>query len=424
MRKVWAVVRREFLERVRSKWFVISTILGPLFIIAVSVLPSLLMLGGGERRDVVVLDAGAGELAQRVQTQLTRAGRFSVDVRSVVEDSQAIAIDVLTRSVQAGSIDGYLVLTSASLESGSAEYRGRNVSSLRDMSLVEGAVRQSIIAERLTRRGVDPAVVREAQGRIDVRTMRISKRGATGESGEASFFVGYAVALLLYMIILIYGINVMRSVLEEKQTRIIEVLVSSLKPFQLMLGKVIGVGSVGLFQFSIWGLSGWALVRYREQILSLFKVPAQAAANVRLPSISGELLVVVIAYFLLGYLLYSALFAVVGAIVNSDTEAQQAQQPVMMLLVFSLMVSFSAFSDASGQLAVTASMIPFSAPIVMPVRVATSDVALRQLATSLAIMAGSVMFIVWVSARIYRIGILMYGKRPNLRELVRWARQS
>jgi ABC-2 type transport system permease protein len=267
-------------------------------------------------------------------------------------------------------------------------------------------------------------VVREAQGRIDVRTTRISKRGATGESGEASFFVGYAVAILLYMIILIYGINVMRSVLEEKQTRIIEVLVSSLKPFQLMLGKVIGVGGVGLFQFSIWGLSGWALVQYRQQILTLLKVPAEQAANVRLPSLPAELLVVVMVYFLLGYLLYSAMFAVVGAIVNSDTEAQQAQQPVMMLLVFSLMVSFSAFADASGQLAVTASLIPFSAPIVMPVRVATSDVALRQLLTSIAIMAASVVFIVWVSARIYRIGILMYGKRPSLREMARWAGQS
>jgi ABC-2 type transport system permease protein len=236
--------------------------------------------------------------------------------------------------------------------------------------------------------------------------------------------VGYFVGLLLYMIILIYGINVMRSVLEEKQTRIIEVLVSSLRPFQLMLGKVIGVGSVGIFQFSIWGLSGWVLMKYRAKILALFGVPATAVNAVQLPSISAELLIVMVVYFLLGYLLYSALFAVVGASVNSDTEAQQAQQPVMMLLVFSLMVSFSAFSDASGSLAVTASMVPFSAPIVMPVRVATSDVPTQQLLMSIGIMAASSLLVVWLSARVYRIGILMYGKRPNLREMLRWARQS
>lgn len=424
MRKVWAVVRREFLERVRSKWFVIATVLGPVFVVAITVLPSLLLMGGAQQRNVVVLNAGAGSLAERVRAQLTRGGGYRVSVLEAAESRQVVVSDSLTRHVQGNIIDGYLILTSASLEAGSAEYRGRNVSSLRDMSILETAVRQSIVAERLTQRGVDPAVVREAQARIDVRTLRISKRGATGESGQASFMVGYFVGLLLYMIILIYGINVMRSVIEEKQSRIIEVLVSSLKPFQLMLGKVIGVAGVGLFQFGIWGLSGWAMVHYRAPILALFKVPASAVNAVQLPHISAELLVIVVSYFLLGYLLYSAMFAVVGASVNTDSEAQQAQQPVMMLLVFSLMVSFSAFSDASGRLATTASLVPFSAPIVMPVRVATSDVPTRELLLSLAIMAASAIVVVWLSARIYRIGILMYGKRPNLKELVRWARQS
>lgn len=424
MRKVWAVVRREFIERVRSKWFLIATILGPVFIIAMSVLPSLLMFSGRQESTIVILDAGAPELAERVENQLGRGGRFVVSRQSVLADSQVIATEQLTRLVQARIYDGFLVLTSATLESGSVEYRGRNVSSLRDMGTIEGAVRQSIIAARLTSRGVDPAVVREAQGRIDMRTLRISKRGATGESGTGTFIVGYVVGLMLYMIILIYGINVMRSVLEEKQTRIIEVLVSSLKPFQLMLGKVLGVGAVGLFQFGIWGLSGWLLMRYRTQLLTALKVPAQNIAAVQMPAISSELIVVFVLYFLLGYILYSALFAVVGASVNSDTEAQQAQQPVMMLLVFSLIVSFSAFSNASGSLAKTASMVPFSAPIVMPVRVATSDVPISELLMSLAILAASCVLIVWVSARVYRIGILMYGKRPNLREMLRWARQS
>jgi ABC-2 type transport system permease protein len=424
MHKVWAVVRREFLERVRNKWFVIATVLGPVFVIAITVLPSLFLMGGSQRRDIVLLNAGAGGLAQRVEAQLARTGAYSVTVVDATDDRQGVVADSLTRHVQGNVLSGYLILTAASLEAGAAEYRGRNVSSIRDMATLEGAVRQSIVAERLTSHGVDPAVVREAQARIDVRTVRITKRGATGESGEASFLVGYIVGLLLYMIILLYGIAVMRSVIEEKQSRIIEVLVSSLKPFQLMLGKVIGVAGVGLFQFTIWGLSGFALVLYRAQILTLFKVPAEAANAVKLPSISAELLIAIAVYFLLGYLLYSALFAVVGAIVNSDSEAQQAQQPVMMLLVFSLIISFSAFADASGPLATTASLVPFSSPIVMPVRVATSDVPIKDLLLSIGILATSSVLIVWVSARIYRIGILMYGKRPNLKELVRWARQS
>jgi ABC-2 type transport system permease protein len=218
--------------------------------------------------------------------------------------------------------------------------------------------------------------------------------------------------------------GVMRSVLEEKQTRIIEVLVSSLEPFQLMLGKVLGVGGVGLFQFSIWGAAGYGMVHYRTQILSLFHVSADAVNAVQLPAIGGTLIMVAGLYFVLGYLLYSALFAVVGASVNTDSEAQQAQQPVMMLLVFSLIVSFAALSDPNGQMAVVTSLVPLSAPIIMPVRVATSDVPESQLALSLGIMLVTSLLVVWGAARVYRIGILMYGKRPNVKELWRWARQS
>jgi ABC-2 type transport system permease protein len=225
-------------------------------------------------------------------------------------------------------------------------------------------------------------------------------------------------------VILLYGINVMRSVLEEKQTRIIEVLVSSLKPFQLMMGKVIGVGAVGLFQFTLWSLVGWGLARGRDRILGLFGVAPGTATSFTLPSISNELLAICIIYFLLGYLLYSSLFAVVGASCNTETEAQQAQQPVMMLLVASLIVSFSALSDPSGGLAVGASLVPLSAPIIMPVRVATSDVPFSQIAMSLGIMLVTSVLVVWGAGRVYRIGILMYGKRPSLKELFRWAKQS
>ena len=424
MRKVWAIIRREFIERVRSKWFLISTILGPIFMIALGVLPSLLATRTGRVNQIVLVDQGTGGLAARVQAQLGRSGHFRVAIlESDPEDGAAVA-ESLTVAVRVEEIDGFLLLSAAIIEAGSAEYRGRNVSSLRDMAVLESAVRQSVVIERLNRRGIDPAVVQEAQARIDLRTMRITKRGATGESGEATFILGYAVGLVLYMVILLYGINVMRSVLEEKQTRIIEVLVSSLRPFQLMMGKVVGVGSVGLFQFSIWTLVGYLMLRYRQVILGWFKVPAEAMNAVQMPSISTELMTMVIVYFLLGYLLYAALFAVVGASVNTDTEAQQAQQPVMMLLVAALVVSFGALGDPGGQLAVTASLIPLSSPVIMPVRVATSDVPSSQVALSLAILAGTVIVVIWGSARVYRIGILMYGKRPSMKELWRWARQS
>jgi ABC-2 type transport system permease protein len=424
MRKVWAVIRREFVERVRNKWFLISTVLGPLFMLGIGVLPALLMTKSGRMNHIVILDASTGTLAERMRTQLTRSGRFSASILGTSDARIGAVEDSLAAAVREEVLDGYLALSSATVEAGSAEYRGRNVSSITDMAILEGALKQSVVVERLNRRGVDPAVVQEAQGRINLKTERISRQGKGGESGQASFFLGYGVGLILYMVILLYGINVMRSVIEEKQTRIIEILVSSLKPFQLMLGKVIGVGAVGMFQFSIWTLTGHLLVRNRTRILASFHVPAAAMNSMQMPNISGQLLAVAIAYFLLGYLLYSALFAVVGASCNTESEAQQAQQPVMMLLVGSLIVSFSALGDPSGPLAVGASLVPLSAPIIMPVRVATSDVAPAQIALSLAIMAATVLVVVWGAARVYRIGILMYGKRPNIKELLRWARQS
>jgi len=424
MRKIWAVIRREFLERVRTKWFLISTFLGPVFMIGIGVLPSVLLTRGAGVTHIVLLDAGAGSLAGRVESQLKRSGRFEVTPLASDPDRRSAVVDSLTAAVQREELEGVLVLTASTLESGTAEYRARNVSSLTDMAILERSTRQAVTVERLSRRGIDPAVVQEAQGNIDLRTLRISKRGATGESGQATFLLGYALALILYVVTLAYGITVMRSVVQEKSDRVIELLISSLKPFELMFGKVIGVGGVGLLQMLIWGVVGLGTMKYRARLLGLFGVDANAVAQVQMPHIGGDLLVIVLVYFVLGYLFYSSLFAMVGAAVNSETEAGQAQQPVMMLLVVSMILSIGAIGDPSGPIARWGSLIPFSAPIVMPVRGATSDVAPADLMLSLAAMVGATLLAMWFAGRIYRIGILMYGKRPSMKELWRWARQS
>jgi ABC-2 type transport system permease protein len=292
------------------------------------------------------------------------------------------------------------------------------------MAMLEAGARQAVMTERLMRRGVDPGVVQESQARISLQTLRISKRGATGETGEATFALAYIIGFVMYMAIFLYSVNVMRSVLEEKQTRIIEVLVSSLRPFQLMLGKVAGVGAVGLLQMAVWGAAAAALIRYRAAVFALFKVPAAVAAGIRLPAIGAGMVILVLAYFVLGYLLYSAMFAVVGAIVNTDSEAQQAQMPVVMLLVAGIIMFPPVLAEPAGTLATVMGLIPFFSPIIMPIRYAASDVPVGELATSVGLLAVVVIGVVWVAARIYRVGILMYGKRPGLRELVRWAGRS
>ncbi len=421
-RKIAAVVRREFVERVRTKWFIISTVLGPIFLIGITILPAVLATRGGGAR-VVVVDEASGGFASRLLAQLGSDGRFSVSVVAAPAGGGGV-VDSLTKEVQGKRVDGFLEVGPAAIESGKFEYRGRNVASIRDMAMLQQSLRQAVTIERLTRHGIDPAVVQEAQQHIDLATKRITRQGATGESGEATFFLAYIVGFILYMAIFLYGVNVMRSVIDEKQTRIIEVLVSSLRPFELMFGKVIGVGGVGLFQMAIWGVTAALLVSYGSVLFGALHISPEQAAQVQLPPIGIGLVLLVLAYFLLGYLIYSALFAVVGASVNTEAEAQQAQMPVTMLLVVAIVLFPMVLNDPGGRMAVALGLIPFFSPIIMPIRYTASEVPLSEVVASLAVLAVSTVVVVWLAARIYRVGILMYGKRPNMKELLRWARES
>ena len=421
--KVAAVVRREFIERVRNKWFIISTVLGPIFLLGITILPAVLAARGSGSH-IAVVDEGTGSFAGRLATQLGSGGRYEVSVVPADGGRSAAVADSLTREVQAKLLDGYLIASTATIESGQFEYRGRNVASIQNMAILEGALRQAVTMERLTRRGIDPGLVQEAQQRIHLDTKRITKQGATGETGAATFFLSYLVGFVLYMAIFLYGVNVMRSVIEEKQTRIIEVLVSSLRPFELMLGKVIGVGGVGLFQMTIWGVTALLLLSYGSALFGVLHISPEQAAQVQLPHIGIGLVLVVLAYFLFGYIIYSALFAVVGASVSTEAEAQQAQMPVTMLLVVAIVLFPMVLSDPSGRAAVILGLIPFFSPIIMPIRYTASEVPPTELALSLAVLVASTVVVVWLAARIYRVGILMYGKRPDLREMLRWARES
>ncbi len=246
----------------------------------------------------------------------------------------------------------------------------------------------------------------------------------TEESGEASFFLAYAMWFLLYIAILLYGIQVMGSVVEEKTTRVIEVLTSSLRPFQLLAGKILGVGAVGLLQLGIWVGFGKLMLDQRVRVASLLGQGEEAAAlaNLSLPEVSFMTIAVFLAYFLLGYFLYAAMFAAVAAMVNSESEARQAQTPVVMLLVIPTILMIGILNNPDGSMAVALSLIPFTSPIGMPVRWAATPIAPAELAGSLAILVATVVAITWIAGRIYRVGILMYGKKPGIRELMRWVR--
>jgi len=412
MRKIWAIVRREFVERVRTRWFWVGALLGPVLFGVVFFLSGQLGRGGGLKR-IAIVDATATQVGARIAEQLGRSGHWATEVPAAPG-----AIDSLTAQVRAKRLDGFLIVTDAALDSGKVEYRGANV--FAGKGALQRPVGEALTVVRLQRAGVDPRLVARASIPLRLETCKISRGTTCGESAAQSFSLAYFMGIILYTAILLYGINVMTSVLEEKTTRIVEVLVSSLRPFQLLLGKVLGVGAVSIFQFLIWGVAGRLLLARRAPLAA-----GEAADELfQMPHVTGATFAVFMAYFLGGFFLYSAMFAAVGAMSSTEQEARQAQQPVAWMLVLSFISMFAMLNDPGSTLAVTLSLIPFSSPVAMPVRWAAGNLPASELALSLAILVAGIVAVTWIAARIYRVGILMTGKRPNLKELVRWVRTA
>jgi ABC-2 type transport system permease protein len=419
VRKVWAVIRREFVERVRTKWFWVSAVLGPVLFAGIIVFQIVQSVGGAVRY-IAVVDSTTSNLGTRVveglgASKLIRATRVAAGPG---------VIDSLTRLVETKQLNGFLILTNELAETGKAEYRASNLS-LQTIEELQRALNRLIVKVRLEQRGVNPAVVDWAQSvRVTLDQKKIARGRTTTESAGESFVVAYVMAILLFMAILLYGVNVMSSVLEEKTTRIIEVLVSSLRPFQLMAGKVLGAGAVSFFQFVIWGVSARVLISLRGPIARALGADAAGAGGMKLPHVPFATLAVFMAFFVGGFLLYSAMFAAVGAMSSNEQEARQAQQPVTVLLMISYLSIIGLTNDPSSTFAKTLSIVPFTSPIATPVRWTAGSMGTGELIASLAMLAIAIVGVTWVASRIYRVGILMTGKRPTMKELIRWVRTA
>jgi ABC-2 type transport system permease protein len=413
VRKTFAVIRREFVERVRTRWFWVGTILGPLLMVGIIGFQILLAGRKAGERNVAVVDATTTPFGRQLTTQLGASiARFHF---TRVATAPGVP-DSLLGEVEAKRLDGFLLVGDSTLEFGTAEYRGSNVSSVADMEQLEGSLRRLVFAARLERRGIDTLVVQQAEIRIRLATHKVSGRKLTGESGTQSFMTGFGMAILLFIAILLYGVNVMSSVLEEKTTKIVEVLISSLRPFELMLGKVIGAGAVGIVQLTVWIVSA--------KLLSGIRTAGGVGGGFQFPQIPTMTLVIFVLYFLLGYFLYAGIYAAVGAISSTEAEARQAQVPVQLLLMIPYVSFFGILNDPNSSLAVWMTLIPFWSPIAVPVRWGASPIPVVELVASLGILLVTVVIVTWVAARIYRVGILMTGKRPNIKELVRWVRAA
>ena len=427
MAKLWAIIKREYLERVRTRWFIFATIFGPIFFGAMIIIPAVMAKRSRstiEFSNTRILDATTTGLGNRIAEAMNRgraAGGVAPQVVVLKPSAISEAESTATHQIMNKQLSGYLIADEGTLRGEDVRYAGRNATSLGDMERVRSAVKEAVLGQRLEQAGIDSSRVRDMTFiPLKLNPERITDKGRGG-SGTVSIIFAGAIAFLLYMTIVLYGQNVLRGVLEEKTTRVAEVVVSSVSPETLLAGKILGVGGVGLTQQILWVITTVAMFKMRQPILAKFGVSTMPFA---LPQISIGLALLLLLFFLLGFIFYSSLYAAVGASVNSEQEAQQAAQPMLILLVATAIFINPILINPTSTLATVMSLLPFSAPIIMPLRLALGSVPWYELVISLAGVLLACWGATWLAARIYRVGLLMYGKRPTLREMARWVSYS
>lgn len=436
MHNIFLIAKREYLERVRSKSFLIMTILVPVLMIGLTVGPSMLLfkLMSKDTKHFVVVTARPSvgeaikqqlsETQERESKEAAAARQRSmergdepppahavVDVDTNVSDEEMAALKEKVRNKQ---LDGVIVATDAAVASHKLPYITRDVSSFIQTAMVEHGVGEALRRETLRGKGLTEPEIDSVFQRVELEPRNPVAGGPDAGNPQAMFYGSITMVMILYISLLLYGINVMRSVLEEKTSRIMEVMLSVAQPKEMMAGKILGVGSVGVTQLAIWNLTA-----------GLLAASGLAVARVPISSIlSAKPLLAFIGFFLLGYALYSTMYAAIGAMVNSEQEAQQVQFLVLMPIIAAVALMFPVMQNPGSQVALWASMIPFTAPIIMFIRIVVQTPPWWEIAISMTLTAATIYGLILLCGRIYRVGILMYGKKPTLPEIMKWLKYA
>ena len=419
MNKLLLIIQREYTTLVARKSFIVITLLIPFLFVAIGAVPVLISEwnNSGSAEAVTVIDE-TGRLAGVIPD--TESFRF------IPLKGEAGSTDVKSFFDQSGdSMSALVVIPANVLDSAKVNIYSKSTVNMALVSHVTESLNDTLTAVKIASMGVPnlDKMVKEAQVDIDVNSVKLSDDGTESEaSTTAAMVLGMVLAFITYMFVLTYGAMIMNSVIEEKTNRIVEVIVSSCKPFQLMMGKIIGVALVGLTQFLIWAILisvavGGLGISLANDPMSDLAVVFNAIQSVNLVSIFTCFVV----YFLGGYLLYASLFAGFGSAVDQASDASQFTSPIIIVMVVALYAGIGCMENPNGSMAMWCSMIPFTSPIVMMVRL-PYDVPFWQIAVSVALLYGTAFGLVWVSSRIYRIGILRYGKKFTFKEIMGWVK--
>jgi ABC-2 type transport system permease protein len=433
MGKIGLIIAREYLSRVRKKSFIIMTILGPLLFAGLVFVPMWLAMRDTNEKDIVRVVDESGYFNGTLKTD-----------NSIEFEMSNKTIDEERKSLQKGNRISVLHIPKISIEEPAivAIYAFNNPSMDLKHTL-ENKIKNELERLKLLESGIEKEQLNKLKANVTVNTFNESKKTKKGEavqsSSEASLAVGYISAFLIYMFIFLYGAQTMRGVIEEKTSKVIEVIISSVRPFQLMIGKILGIGAVGLSQFLLWViLSGTittigsslilknATQEQLEQVQNTQTVKAPVENNKALDILNAlksvDYVLVIgcfLFYFLGGYLLYGALFAAIGSAVDSDADSQQFMLPITIPLILSIVLLGPILKDPHGSLAFWTSIIPFTSPVIMMMRIPFGAPG-WQIALSMFNLILGFLFTTWFAARIYRIGIFMHGTKVNYRVLAKW----
>lgn len=422
--KLLLIIQREYLTRLRSKIFIVTTILAPVVMILLLVLPTLIQTMSADRQRQFLVYDETGEVAKEL-----------VAIDSVYYQVTSYSPEELRSRLMDGAVEGYLLIPHEILDGqGKVTFYHGGTAGMTVTSRIRSDVQQIIRDIRLDR--IDtPAEVRSILAdRVLTENLTLTAEGTEEADSGFSMLLGFIMGFIIYGAMFGYGAVIMRSVMEEKTSRIVEIIASSVRPFELLMGKVTGVALLGLTQFAIWAAAGATIMAVAGPVLALFmgggsgaEQPAEAATDAAafsIPSIDPILWIGFVLFFLLGFLIYSSLFAAVGSAVDQESDSQQLQMPIIMLIIIPLMFLFPVSDDPASTLSVVLSMVPFFAPILMPVRMAVLQIPFWQLGGTILLMILTFVVLIWMSARIYRTGILMYGKKASFRELWKWLREN
>ncbi len=427
--KVFAVISREFVTRVRTKGFIIGTLLLPLmfvlfiggvFIFAIFFQPST------KTYDVVDLNGAVyDEFVSQLDDTLDSGKPKYVFNKTELKDGNIDStLAYLQKLVNSKKIDGYLIFPKDIFESKKVQYAARNVSNFDEQRDISRALSKIVVNYKLTSAGVSPDSIRKIfySGKVELVSHQVTEAGSTEKSGASSFVLTYILVYMMFLMVMIYGQMVMRSVIEEKSQRISETIVSAVRPMELLVGKLVGICLLGLTQLVIIGVIFLIVALYGEMIFSSFGITSLDLLEVvNKIHFSMSIFVFMILFFIFGFIFYASIFAAVGAMVNTEEEGQQFQMPIIILLIFSFFIMFTVAQNPDTVRAYWVSLVPFFTPVVMFARISVSDPVLPDGALlSVVVMAVSTFLLLWVVSKIYRVGILMYGKKPSLKEALKW----